>query len=237
VTANRMRIAAVVLDMDGLMLDTEPLYKAAWQRASADVGYELDDASYLRLVGRDNEDGERELEKQFGPGFPMTRFRERWSRLWRLLADDGGIRAKPGLLEFLSFAEDRGLPLAVATSSDRDYTEFSLGRAGIRERFGIVVTGDQVAHGKPAPDIYIESARRLGLDPSSCVVLEDSDAGILAASRAAMVPLLIPDLKPPSEEAAAAAFRVLPSLHEARLLIAELIQPLHVDFRSGRARQ
>ena len=85
------------------------------------------------------------------------------------------------------------------------------------------MTGDQVSHGKPAPDIYLEAARRLDVEPSRCVALEDSDAGILAASRAGMVALLIPDLVDPSSEAVAAAFRVLGSLHEARQLISTLI--------------
>jgi beta-phosphoglucomutase-like phosphatase (HAD superfamily) len=217
-----MAINAVVLDMDGLMLDTEPIYKAAWQRASAELGYDLNDASYLKLVGRHTEDCEQDLVKQFGPDFPIERFRSRWPELWRLSTETQGISKKAGLLEFLRFVEDQGLSLAVATSSDAEYTEFSLQQAGLKGRFGVVVTGDQVARGKPAPDIYMEAARRLRIAPCQCVALEDSDAGILAASRAGMVSLLIPDLKRPSEAAAQVAFRVLRSLDEARELLATL---------------
>ena len=86
------------------------------------------------------------------------------------------------------------------------------------------MTGDEISQPKPAPDIYLEAARRLGVDPACCIALEDSDAGILAASRAGMVSLLVPDLKQPSEEAARAAFRVLGSLHEAREIVAALIR-------------
>jgi HAD superfamily hydrolase (TIGR01509 family) len=218
-----MQVAAVVLDMDGLMLDTEPIYKAAWQQASTELGYDLTDAAYVNVVGRDNADGERELVKQFGSGFPMAGFRARWSELWQARVNGEGIATKPGLFEFLAFVKERGLPVAVATSSHRDYTEQSLERAGLAGRFDAVVTGDQIAHGKPAPDIYLEAARQLGVAPSQCVALEDSDAGILAASRAGMVPLLIPDLRSPSAAAAAAAFRVLRSLHEARDLMATMV--------------
>jgi len=217
------RVAAVVLDMDGLMLDTEPIYKAAWQQAASGLGYELDDSSYLNLVGRYTDDCERELLRQFGADFPMPEFRHRWSELWRLRVDSTGISMKTGLLEFLSFVEGHYLPVGVATSSDRDYTESSLRRAGLQGRFKVVVTGDQVAHGKPAPDIYLETARRLGVEPSLCIALEDSDAGIMAASRAGMIPLLVPDLKAPSTEAVTAAFRVLSSLDEARQLVSTLI--------------
>jgi HAD superfamily hydrolase (TIGR01509 family) len=146
---------------------------------------------------------------------------------WRLRVAHTGIPLKPGLLEFLSFVEGQRLPIAVATSSDREYTEFSLRHAGLLERFNIVVTGDQIANGKPAPDIYLEAARRFSVEPHQCAVLEDSDAGILAVSRAGMLPFLIPDLKPPSEEATSAAFRVLRSLHEAQHCIFMLLTDGH----------
>ena len=215
------------------MLDTEPLYKFAWQQTSAALGYELDDRSYLKVVGRSIEDGERELVAQFGMGFPLAAFRAGWADLWRQRVDTGGIPLKPGLLEFLSFLDARAIPVAVATSSDHEYAQFSLGKAGLPGRFRVVVTGDQVANGKPAPDIYLEAARRLDVEPARCVALEDSDAGILAASRAAMLALMIPDLKAPSADAAAAAYRVLRSLDEARLEIARMLREAGEAGRAG----
>jgi beta-phosphoglucomutase len=224
-----MGINAVVFDMDGLMLDTEPIYKATWQQASAELGFELDDQFYSRFTGRTSADCERELVRRFGTDFPMSRFRERWQELWRLSIEDGGISTKTGLPEFLSFVKDEALLSAVATSTEANLAEFSLRNAGIAHRFDALVSGDQIARGKPAPDIYLEAARRLGCDPVECVALEDSDAGVLAASAAGMVTVCIPDLKPPSDEAAAAAARVLASLNEAREWIGELM----VDGRSG----
>lgn len=219
----RRDIAAIVFDMDGLMLDTEPLYKAAWQTASAELGYELDDPSYTTLVGRPTEDCERVLLRQFGSSFPLDRFRSRWPELWQAGAAAHGIRQKPGLIELLTFLEAQSLPVAVATSSEADYAAFSLRQAGLDGRFSIVVTGDQVAQGKPAPDIYLEAARRLGVPPAQCVALEDSEAGILAASAAGMIALLIPDWMPASAAAGRAAFRVLASLDEARDVVASLV--------------
>ena len=203
-----MKIEAVVFDMDGLMLDTEPLYKMAWQRASADVGYELDDVSYTRLVGRPTGDCEAALRAQFGSEFPLDRFRVRWPELWQAGVAEAGIATKPGLFELLAFLDQRGLRLGVATSSEAEYAEFSLRSAGLAGRFAVVVTGDQVTRGKPAPDIYVEAAARLRVKPERCVALEDSEAGILAASGAGMIALLIPDWKHPSEMAVRAAFRV-----------------------------
>lgn len=219
----RYEIGAIVFDMDGLMLDTEPLYKLAWQTASAELGYELDDPSYATLVGRQTEDCEQVLLEKFGSDFPLDRFRTRWPELWRAAVTANGIQQKPGLLEFLTFLDAQGLPIAVATSSERDYTVFSLRHAGLEGRFEVVVTGDQVARGKPAPDIYVEAARRLRVDPARCVALEDSEAGILAARRAGMIALLIPDWTSPSDAAVGASFRVLESLHEAHELVASLV--------------
>ncbi len=217
-----MRIEAVILDMDGLMLDTEPVYKVAWQHACAELGHTLDDSAYARLMGRQTRDCELELLRRFGSDFPLDRFRSRWPELWRTGARSTGIRRKAGLLEFLDFAEARGLPIAIATSSEVDFAKFSLQQAGLDGRFPVVVTGDQVVRGKPAPDIYLEAARRLRVEPARCVALEDSEAGILAASRAGMVSLLIPEGNP-SAQAEEAAFRVLGSLDAARLLVASLL--------------
>lgn len=215
-------VAAIVLDMDGTMLDTEPLYKAAWQRAAADLGCAIDDAFYLRLVGRSIADGEAELAQRFGASFQLADFRLRWPELWRARVEAEGIPTKPGLVDLLTWVDERHMPVAVATSSDRDYATFSLRRAGLAGRFTTVVTGDEVDEGKPAPDIYLEAARRLGVDPAHAIAIEDSDAGTLAGHRAGMSVLLIPDLKAPSAEATAAACRVLGSLFEARAYIATL---------------
>lgn len=218
-----MGISAVVFDMDGLLLDTEPIYKAAWQQASAELGFDLDDLTHSRFTGRTTADCEQELVRRFGTDFPMARFRERWRELWRLFVESGGIPTKTGLRAFLSFVKDEALLSAVATSTDAHFAGFSLRSAGIADCFDALVSGDQVARGKPAPDIYLEAARRLGCDPVECVALEDSDAGVLAANAAGMVTVCIPDLKPPSDEAAAVATRVLATLDEAREWIGGLV--------------
>src|SRR5262245_53439336 len=218
-----MNIHALVFDMDGLMLDTEPIYKRSWQRAGRELAYDLDDEFYATLIGRPNPDCEAALMRKFGAAFPLDAFRSRWPVFWRAEADAEGIATKSGLPELLSFAEQRGLRIAVATSSDAAYTEFTLRTAGFDGRFPVQVTGEQVSHGKPAPDIYLEAARRVHCEPQHCVALEDSNAGIIAASSAGMIALMIPDLVAPSADARQAAFRVLPSLVEARDVIAGLI--------------
>jgi beta-phosphoglucomutase len=216
-----LKIRAVVLDMDGVMLDTEPMYQHAWQRACADLGFTLDDEAYATLVGRPTADCEEELVARYGPEFPMRVFRSHWPALWHALAADRGIPCKPGLEALLSLLEERQVPRAVATSSDADFTAFSLQQAGLAGRVPVVVTGDQVSRGKPAPDIYLEAARRLGQPPSACVAVEDSDAGVLSASTAGLITLCVPDSRPPSPVATQSAFRVLRSLDDVCQLLAQ----------------
>jgi len=216
-------VSAVVFDMDGLMIDTESLAKEVWQQASNELGYQLGDDIYLEYIGRTDEDCERDLVRRFGAAFPLEAFRTRAIHLWKRKVARDGIRSKAGLAELLSLLDDRQIPRAVATSSHSLSAAMKLRHAGLTERFSIIVTGDQVANGKPAPDLFLEAARRLNVEPAQCVALEDSEAGVLAASRAGMIPVMIPDLKPPSEDAVRAAFRVLASLDEAGELISTLL--------------
>jgi HAD superfamily hydrolase (TIGR01509 family) len=212
-------VAAVVLDMDGLLIDTEPLYKESWQRAARESGYDLTDEIYSRFVGRSNVESEAELAWVLGPKFPIEVFRARWPELWQQRALEAGLPAKPGVLELLEFLDERHLPAAVATSSDLAFTKFSLEAARLIDRFAQLVTGDEVEMGKPAPDIYLEAARRLNVDAKECVAFEDSEAGTLAASAAGMRVVLVPDIQAASGPAREAATAVLSSLHDALPLL------------------
>lgn len=210
-----LTIAAVVLDMDGLMLDTEALNRIAWQGAAAELGYTLSDDAYAGLIGQTTPVSEQQVAARFGPAFPLVAWRNRRRELWHERVARTGIPHKHGLLAFLEGMDALGLPMAVGTSTATEPAEFNLRTAGVRERFRTLVAGDQVERGKPAPDIYLEAARRLGVAPAHCVALDDSSAGILSASRAGLVPLLIPDLAQPSAEAQIAAHQRFASLVEA----------------------
>ncbi len=217
-------LQAVILDMDGVIIDSEPIYRFVWQSTAAELGYNLTDERYLSLLGFTIPDAEAEVARVAGTGFPIARFRELWPVRWRHHVETGGLPVKPGLWNFLELLEQHHLPVAVATSSDAQTVAFSLRAAGLEGRFPCIVSGDQVARGKPAPDIFLEAARRLGVAPEFCIVLEDSDAGILAAVAAGIPAILIPDLKQPSPETAKRVFRVLPSLHGAAELIGGMLE-------------
>jgi beta-phosphoglucomutase len=213
------QIRAVLLDLDGLMIDSEPIYRLAWQSAAAALGYEFPDALYLNVIGLNDRDSEGVLIRTFGSGFPVDQFRALWPRRWRRHVEENGMPVKPGLEDLFQVLDAHRLPAAVATSSDGEQAAFSLRAAGLDRRFACIVTGDQVANGKPAPDIFLRGAGRLSVSPRQCMVFEDSDVGILAASAAGIPAVLIPDLKAPSAEAAALAYRIFGTLQEAAAFI------------------
>jgi len=124
------------------------------------------------------------------------------------------VALQPGLLPLLDWVEQQDLPRAVGTSSNAAEAELCLTLAGIRDRFATVVTVDQVAAGKPSPDIFLLAAQRLGVAPHQCLVLEDSNAGVQAAQAAGMAVVMVPDLQQPTAASQAIAQPVLGSLHE-----------------------
>lgn len=208
--------------MDGLMIDTEPLYKRAFQKAGKESGYDLSDSFMMRLVGRPDSDCRNIISDQFGAGFPMDAFWELWPKLWREEATTQGIKHKPGLAGLLSYIQKLSIPAAIATSTYHEQAVFTLKTALVSYPFHHIVTGNEVTHGKPAPDIYLEAARRLGANPQNCIVLEDSENGVRAAAAAGMITIMVPDLIQPSEEVRKLASFVVESLNDVQNLISEM---------------
>jgi len=216
--------SAVVFDMDGLILDTEPLYKHAWQHAAAELGHALTDSLYAPLIGRNDADSMAYLRQLFGSDFPVRHFTGLWQARWHSAGVASGIAVKPGFAALKRYLDEAGVPSAIATSSGRAQALASLQMAGLAECFDIIVAGDEVSNGKPAPDIYLRAAAALATPAPRCIALEDSEAGLRAAVAAGMTALLVPDLRSPSPEARSHACHVLGSLEEALPIIAALLR-------------
>jgi HAD superfamily hydrolase (TIGR01509 family) len=208
--------------MDGLMLDSERMARRAWERALAEWGLALSNDLYLQLIGRAAPDTKQLLRDAFGPALPVEEAYARKQRCLDQEIDLSGVPLKPGLMDLLAFLDSLHLPKAVASSTHRAFVLRKLEIAGVLARFDAIACGDEVPNGKPAPDVFLLAAERLGIPAGACVALEDSDAGIRAAHAAGMIPILVPDLKPPSDEIAALAHRVFPSLVEVRDYLAVL---------------
>ena len=205
---------AIIFDMDGLMIDTERLALKAWQLAGADFGFPISDDIFITMVGRNRRDSDCILVEIFGSDFPVDAVRKKRRTYVDGWIDEGKLAVKSGLLELLSFLDEISMPKAVATSTGYERAVYKLSLTNLLAHFPIVVGGDQIQKGKPAPDIFLAAAMRLGVLPEGCLVLEDSDAGIQAAYDAGMTPVMIPDMKPPSEKSLTFAHRIFGGLGE-----------------------
>jgi len=215
------RIEAVILDMDGLMFDTERLAVEGWRMAGGEFGIEMPYDLVLSTVGTNTADTREILERGLGRKIPFDEMRaRRFVYLWDVI-DREGVPVKKGLGGLLDLLEGRSVPAAVATSTERGKTEKLLRMSGLYDRFQVLVCGDEVARGKPAPDIFLAAAAGLDVQPGRCVVLEDSASGIRAAHAAGMIPLLVPDLREPPGEVVALARGVFASLDEAAAYLSE----------------
>jgi beta-phosphoglucomutase-like phosphatase (HAD superfamily) len=195
-------IRAVILDMDGLMLDTEPMSQAGWAKTFHERGLAFEPYQFHELIGLNVAGARRKMIQWHGPDFP---FEEIYARklecVDEIIARDG-IPQKPGLAAFLAAVDSLGLRKAVATSTARQRALYKMNLAHVPGPIEILAGGDEVAHGKPAPDLFLLAAGRLGLPPGECLAFEDSDPGVLAARAAGMRTVIIPDQKRPSPEAA-----------------------------------
>ena len=216
-------VQAVIFDMDGLMLDSQRIATDSWKRAVADFGYCLTDEIRLSLIGRTIPDANDILRKAFGFDFPVDEVRRLATEKFSGLTRDSGIPMKRGLQNLLDFLEEKRLKIAVATSTPRYYCLLNLKQSNLAHRFKMIVCGDEVTRGKPAPDIFLRASELLDVLPKHCVVLEDSYAGIRAAHKARMIPIMVPDLKEADDEMRALAHAVVLDLIAAKDVIMSLL--------------
>lgn len=218
-------ISAVIFDLDGLLVDSEPLYMRAWQSAASELGFELTDDDYHSLLGLPETGYESAVLEQFGDDFPLAAFRDRWKQLWSELILAGELRAKVGARRLLEALGAARIPVALATSSTRDRTTVALRSANLDSYLRHIFVAEDVENGKPAPDLFLLAASRLGVPPSRCLVLEDSAPGAEAGLSAGMSVILVPDLQEPPADCAARVSRVVASLDEALPHVLRAVRP------------
>ena len=216
------RPVAVIFDMYGLMLDTESLGPQTWRDASAATGIEFDLGLLPSMIGRNYRDCREMLREHYGPSYPVEQLTAACLVAFDNIVARDGIAQKPGLRELLDWLELENVTRAVATSTRRDRAEAQLTKQGLLARFALLVGGNEVDNGKPAPDIFLLAASRLEVAAADCVVLEDSEPGMRAALAAGMMPIMVPDLHRPSEGLLAREPLVLASLHDVRAHLALL---------------
>lgn len=180
------RVAALIFDFDGLILDTETPEYESWREICAEHGVDLPVDEWVACIGSsfDMFNPLDYLEEHIGRAVDRDAIREgRRARQWELL---GGADLLPGVRQWLEDARERELPCAVASSSPHRWVDRHLAEHGIEEYFTCVRCRDDVENVKPAPDLFLAAAECLGIAPADCLVLEDSPHGIDAAHAAGM---------------------------------------------------
>jgi HAD superfamily hydrolase (TIGR01509 family) len=205
--------------MDGLLLDTEAPAISAWVRAASALGFEADPEIPRRTIGVDAASTRAIVLEALGPDFPYEEVRGVMRRIIREEAARNGIPQKPGIAPLLDHLAARGIPGAIATSTARELAEWKLERSGLAGRFPVMVCGDEVERGKPAPDIFLKAAEKLSTPPEQCIGFEDSPAGIRALHAAGIKSVFIKDLVEPPPPVLALVWRRLDRLDEAIPLI------------------
>jgi len=171
---------AVIFDLDGLMVNTEHLVFKAYQQLLEPHGLSLSEADARAMLGLDIEDTARYVIDKTGYPGSLADLTETHYRRW-LQVIDGELEPAPGLVPLIDYLERSGYKLAVASNSPLEYINHILRAIRLSSHFGVVVGRDQVARGKPGPDLYQMAAHWLGISPSQCLALEDSPVGMQSA--------------------------------------------------------
>jgi HAD superfamily hydrolase (TIGR01509 family) len=218
-------IRAVIFDMDGLLVDSEVYWEEARHTYCAEHGCSWRPEDELTVKGNNSREWAEAIQRRCG-----------WEREPQAIIDAVTVQMEdlyrrhlpllPGATEAVRDLAQQ-YPLAIASSSPPALIEFAMSEAGILDRFGQIVSADQAGRGKPAPDVFLIAAERLGIPPGLCAVFEDSSAGILAARAAKMFVIAVPNPHyPPREDALQAADLVLESLLDFR---SEMLLPANAE--------
>lgn len=194
-----MHYKAVLFDMDGLLIDSERQFFKSFLETCTEFELPNMQQVFYDCIGLRSVDSSIVLQKALGPLVDLNAFNVAWGdRAEQQRAK--GIPLKSGASELLSLLKDAGRPCVVATSTRTAHAQLHLQKAGIYDLITYVVGGDQVAKGKPEPEIYLKAAATAGFNAENCAAFEDSDPGTLAAVRSGATTVQVPDLKPPSQK-------------------------------------
>jgi HAD superfamily hydrolase (TIGR01509 family) len=207
-------IRAVIFDMDGLLIDSEPLAKKAWQVTSRLYGAEIGEALFERMLGLRETECATLVRAELGLSIPADALCRQRNDLF-LASLHGRLKPMAGARELLAELQVRGVRRALATSGERRYVNIVMRELDLEDAFEVRVVAGDVAQGKPAPDVYLLAAERLSLPHTACLVLEDAPNGIAAAKAAGMSCVAVPNTFTRSLDLSAAD-ACLPSLVAVR---------------------
>lgn len=187
---------SVIFDMDGVMFDTESLAIEGWIYAGKKMGFNITKELILKCIGLNSKKTKQILAEALGSSFDYENCRAIRNKYSHNYFSKKGMPLKKGIKELLHYLKEKGIKIAVATSTSKAEAELNFEIAGILDYFDAYVCGDMIELGKPNPQIYLKAAQVLGEKPENCIAIEDSYMGIEAAHKAGMHVIMVPDLLP-----------------------------------------
>ena len=210
--------AALLSDMDGLLLDTERLSFVTFNIIAARYGFSDDGSIFNQLIGLNREGHQRVFSQLLPAGIDPDAFDAAWKDEFMAMLEED-VPLKPGARQVLAWLAERNVPIALVTSTRTAKAEMLMQRTGLDAFLDIIIGGDQVTAGKPAPDIYLKAATHLGKAAPDCLAFEDSANGVRAAHAAGARVIQVVDLLPPDDALSALGHEVTSSLAEAAQLL------------------
>ena len=200
--------SVVIFDMDGVLFDSESVYIEGYVKYASQYP-DIRETS-LSCVGANGIRTREIFLEKYGEDFPF----DEYYRKVKTYVQSHTIPLKPYVDDILDHLQRMGVPVALASSTREETVRRMLDGAGLTAYFTAIICGDMVSHSKPHPEIFLYAAERMGVQPASCYVIEDSYNGIRAAANAGMRPIMVPDILQPDEEIRGLAEVVLPDLRE-----------------------
>lgn len=191
---------AVIFDMDGVIFDSESLVLDCWEKVGEK--YHLADIRgvFIECIGTNKEKTKEIVYEHYGESFAYDKFAEKASLLFHEAVKEGGLPIKKGVRELLEYLRQNEIPVGLASSTRLAVVAEELKQAGLYDYFHVVVGGDQLKRSKPNPDIYLIACEKMKVLPKDAYAIEDSYNGIRAAYSAGMMPVMVPDILPATEE-------------------------------------
>ncbi len=212
---------AVVFDMDGVIFDSEKLYRKHWMISGKEYGIPEEEMRGLcdLIAGATKDRNEKLMKTRYGEDFDYETFRTLTMNRMDEEVAKNGLELKPGVLELFQFLKANGYKIGLATSTYKERAEENLRRAGILEVFDRIVYGGVVPHGKPAPDIYLKACSDLGVAPADAIGIEDSINGVKSCAAAGLCTIMVVDLVMPNDEVRELASHIFDSLYDVITLL------------------